>query len=86
MPVHLWLYFHVPSDHFLHVSHFFIVLEAKLEEQAICKSCDIADFPSVLEITNKANIMRGVTLPNTCITYPENISIKAMRSVRCGNN
>lgn len=70
----------------MHVGHFFILLEAKLEEQAVCKSCDTADFPSVLEITNKANIMRGVTLQSDGIKYPENISIEAMRSVRCGNN
>lgn len=44
-----WLYFHVLSNQFLHVSHFVILLKAKLEEEAVCKSCDIADFLSVLE-------------------------------------
>lgn len=44
-----WLYFHVPSNQFLHVSNFVILLKAKLEEQVVCKSCDIADFLSVLE-------------------------------------
>lgn len=58
-----WLYFHVPSNRFLYVSHFVILLEAKLTEQAVCKSFDIADFPSVLELTDKARIRSGVTLP-----------------------
>lgn len=68
-----WLYFHVPSNQFLYVSHFVILLEAKLEEQAVCKSCDIADFPPVSELTNKASVMSGVTLTTDGITQPENI-------------
>lgn len=50
-----WIYFHVPSNQFLHVSHFVILLKTKLEEQAVCKSCDIADFLSVLEKNNNAS-------------------------------
>ena len=62
-----WLYFHVPSNQFLYVSHFAILLEAKLEEQAVWKSCDIADFPSVLELNDKASVTSGVTLPTDSI-------------------
>lgn len=81
-----WLYFHVPSNQFLYVSHFVILLKAKLEEQAVCKSCDIADFLSVLEKNDNTSSTNGVTLPTDSIAEPENISVGAMKSVRSRNN
>lgn len=81
-----WLYFYVPSNNFLHVSQFVILLKAKLEEQAVCKSCDIADFLSVLEKDDNTSTTSGMTLPTDSIAEPENISAGGMKSVRSRNN
>lgn len=81
-----WLYFHVPSNNFLHVSHFVMLLKAKLEEQAVCKSSDIADFLSVLGKNDNTSTTSGMTLPTDSIVEPENISVGAMKSVRSRNN
>lgn len=58
-----WLYFHVLSNQFLHVSNFVILLKPELEEQTVSKSCDIADFLSVLEKNDNTSATSGITLP-----------------------
>lgn len=70
----------------MHVSHFVILLKAKLEEEAVCKSCDIADFLSVLEKNGGTSTTSGITLPTDSIADPENISVGAMKSVRRRNS
>lgn len=58
-----WLYFHVLSNQFLHVSNLVILLKPELEEQTVSKSCDIADFLSVLEKNDNTSATSGITLP-----------------------
>lgn len=81
-----WLYFHVLSNQFLYVSNFVILLKAKLEEQAVWKSFDIADFLSVLEKNYNTSATSGITLPTDSIADPENISVGAMKGVRRRNS
>lgn len=58
-----WLYFHVLSNQFLHVRNLVILLKPELEEQTVSKSCDIADFLSVLEKNDNTSATSGITLP-----------------------